>query len=522
MQQRCARVAAAVLATCSLVVAACGSTVPPSLTTPAAGDPAVAVQADGLGGPPPPGTTPASGAGIGTDADVGQPSSTAAGATAPTAGSTVARAPANPRQAPGKGSATPARSLPGAPGVTDDTIYVGAVYAPEAGAGNAAIGAAGIDPGDQRDYYNAVVDDLNKRGGIAGRKVKVVYYEAGGDDSSTQAAQEACTHWTQDNEVFAIFLGGDPIVLQCARKAGILLLGTTFSSATKETFTRYPNYIEIATVRLDRVGTANVEGLARTGYFPKRPTIGLITWDQPNYRRAIADGYRPALARLGFKPASVRYVTVPQSEAGLSDSSASVNSAVLEFRSEGVDHVMILDGPAGWFGGTGLTLLFLRSAGSQGYHPKYGFNQTNSPVSGLKAGLWTADDLRHSHAILWSDGPDDDADEGLRPNPQRRRCYALMRSRGVPLDNPNAQGFALAACDYVWFLEAVGAPAGRALTLDAVLATVDRLGGAYRSPLSYANHFSPTQHDGTAAARNAVYDEPCHCFRFVTGAYRLR
>lgn len=85
--------------------------------------------------------------------------------------------------------------------------------------------------------------------------------------------------------------------------------------------------------------------------------------------------------------------------AGLSDSGASTNNAVLRMCSEGVTHLMIMDGPAGVFKGTGLTLLFLKSTGSQSYYPRHGFNDSNSPQSGIDAGLWTADVVRRLRVV---------------------------------------------------------------------------------------------------------------------------
>ena len=59
--------------------------------------------------------------------------------------------------------------------------------------------------GDQQGVWQALIDDLNARGGINGRTVEAVfdYYSPIG----TNEAEETCTILTQDNEVFAV-LGG--------------------------------------------------------------------------------------------------------------------------------------------------------------------------------------------------------------------------------------------------------------------------------------------------------------------------
>lgn len=520
-------------AACCLVLAACGTTVPTDAGRPAAAGSegvayagAAATTDDGLGMEPaaaPPADQsaefqPSAGdqtGGSSAAAPVG--GAAGDGGAAPASGSSSGEedAPSDSGSTTG-GTTAPARR----PGVTADTVFVGARFTPNSGEANAAIGAAGLESGDQRNYYNALIRDLNRRGGVAGRKVKPVYYRDTQEGSQDARDQAACTHWTQDKEVFAMVDESSPILLECAAKAGAVITDTTFSRSTEQTYARYPNFVEISAVNLQRIGPVTVDGLHRSGYFSKGAVIGLITWDEPAYRTAVKEGFTPAFARHGLSPKVVEYIKPPQTRQNVGDTGAAVSSAVLKFRTEGVTHVLIADGPAGAFQGTGLTLLFFKSASSQNYYPAYGLNTTNSPVSGLKAGLWTNRELKGSHAVMW-DNEDPDSDKGIKANTQRKRCFKLMRDNGVQLPNENAKGFALAACDEVWFFEAVGNRAP-SLSVAGFMQAVDGLGSAYRGPAAYANFFGPQRHDGVAAARNAVYKEGCGCFRFTTGAYRLR
>src|SRR5205807_9384867 len=100
----------------------------------------------------------------------------------------------------------------------------------------------------------------------------------------------------------------------------------------------------------------------------------------PNYRYAMTHGYLPTLSSHGIKPAiDPVYITVPQQVNALCDMSAAVSSAVTKFKSLGIDHVIVQDGPAGVFGGTGLTLEWMETAESQHYYPRYGQNSDNAP-----------------------------------------------------------------------------------------------------------------------------------------------
>ncbi len=87
-------------------------------------------------------------------------------------------------------------------GVTPDTIHIGVSYL-DFGFLKEEFGAAGW--GDQEGVWQALIDDINDRGGINGRMIEAVYdgYKA---TQPTDAAR-SCTALTQDNEVFAV-LGG--------------------------------------------------------------------------------------------------------------------------------------------------------------------------------------------------------------------------------------------------------------------------------------------------------------------------
>jgi hypothetical protein len=394
------------------------------------------------------------------------------------------------------------------PRVTAGTIFFGATYTVDQGNANAALGAGGVDSGDARRYYDTVVRDINSRGGVLGRRLSPVYFEDSSTTTQTaaQLQQAACDHWTKDHKVFAVLgapMGGE-VIRACTRKAGVLDLWTGVSTAIGPTFRAYPNYFEVSSINLDRAGAVTAAGLARTDYYGRTPKVGVVTWDDPLYRHSVDHGWKAGLKGAGYSAAQVAYVTVPQSANGLSDSSASVSNAVLRFRAAGITHVMIGDGPAGVFDGTGLTLLWIRAAGSQRYYPRYGFNTANSPVSGYDAGLWTADDIRGARAVSWGDGSDY-GDEGIQRNPARVRCFGLMDTAGVPLDNDQAKQTALNACDTLWFLRAALTGGGQA-TVEAAIRGANGLGTSHSSPQAYATLFSASRHDGTSAVRLAAFN----------------
>jgi hypothetical protein len=225
-------------------------------------------------------------------------------------------------------------------------------------------------------------------------------------------------------------------------------------------------------------------------------------------------GWLPALHSAGLKESSVRYVAVPQSDRSLADASAAVSSAVLDFKAAGIDHVFISDGPAGIFAGTGLTFLFLNTAKTQNYFPRYGFNTNNSPG-------WSNLPADQESGMLAVDSGDSEKinDEGIPLNPVRERCQALMRKAGLPVSDTQTTNIAAGACEIAWFAEAVFKRATSGTTLSQVIAAAESIGTSYRSPWSYGNRLSSTQHDGDAKFRTSRFDDACACMKYTSAPY---
>jgi len=248
---------------------------------------------------------------------------------------------------------------------------------------------------------------------------------------------------------------------------------------------------------------------------PKWPTgkIGIVSWDNTDYRYAMDHGWLPAMKAEGLPAPMVRWVAIPQSDRGIADAGPAISSAVLAFRQAGIDHVFISDGPAGIFTGAGLTLLFLQNAKSQQYYPRYGFNSNNAPDFSSHP----QDELAGMIAIdSYDTAPTNDA--GIAMNPVRERCFAIMRKRGLPVGQSQTQSVAIGNCDQIWFAEAIINKAGSTL-LPAMIAGGEALGSSYRSPYSYGNRLGPGQHDGVALFRNEQYDTSCSCLKYTSKPY---
>lgn len=503
-----------VLATAScLLLAACGSTVNQSragLGPSSLGDgPGTGLQNPAASGAAQSGST-GSGAplvqtgsttGGGSTGGAAVPGSTSGGSTGGTTGV-------------GGGSGSVGGGAALGPGVTATEIRLGIPYCNDCASANAAAGASGEDPGDTREYYKAALADVNDRGGVLGRKLVPAFHQVSVSDNIDVSQQATCQAFTQDTKVFAIFFRGE-ITYKCAQKAGIIAVG---GGGSGPLYARYRNLFAPASIRLERLGAVTVKAMVHAGWQKPEgawPTgkIGLITWETNEYRYAMEKGWLPALHDAGLKETDVRYVAVPQSNTSLADASAAISSDVLAFRNEGIDHVFISDGPAGIFAGTGLTFLFLSNAKSQRYYPRYGFNTNNTPA-------WANHPADEEVGMLAVDSFDIKAanDDGIALNPQRERCFNVMRKHGLKVGQDQTQFLALNACEIAWFTEAI-VKRSRTTLLADVIAGGEALGTSYRSPLLYGTKLGPGQHDGTQLFRNASFDPACNCMRYSSKPY---
>lgn len=193
----------------ALACAACGTTVQMPGRT-ALGGPAAAAG-DGLSVPA---ALPADGPSVelstasgSAGLPAGAPALGARSAADP-AGSVTAAATGGPARGGAPGAATaPGRPLAHGPGVTARTIAVGFPYAPNADQAQAALGNTAVTQGDPKRVVEALVAEINRTGGVAGRKLVAVFHELDAQSSETAAQREQglCSTYTEDHKVLAVF-----------------------------------------------------------------------------------------------------------------------------------------------------------------------------------------------------------------------------------------------------------------------------------------------------------------------------
>ncbi|MBV9293808.1 MAG: hypothetical protein JO222_15305, partial [Frankiales bacterium] len=284
---------AVVLSGLSVALAACGTTVPLSSQS---------RLSSGNGGEfqtPQTVATGAPGASAGNGSAAGPltGSATVPGGGAPSTG--TATAPSG--SVPGSTGVTTTGSQAAGPGVTATTVTIGLVYATNSTAADEALGAHGLNTGDAVTEVRLLVNDINKHGGVAGRKLVLLTY--GEDATSTQpyavTAQQMCSFMTQDHKVLAVLVAsGFGDAKSCLNHAGTAqfdgnLLGLSDSDGH--------SLIDFATaaMNIDRSVLAAVRAWTIGNWYAPWNTVtgtanpaghfkmGILTIDNPELNHAV-------------------------------------------------------------------------------------------------------------------------------------------------------------------------------------------------------------------------------------------
>ena len=515
MNARLARTAGVVAL--SLAAAACGSTVESSRNA------AVGINgedANGLGGPSAAvGTSGAGGVGPGVPAQGGAPG--ASGAAAASSGGALA-------PAAGGGAGGPVQGV----GVTPTKIYVGLTYSTNGDAANAALGASSITQGDQRADEQAVIDDINAHGGVAGRKLVGVYYNYDVTDTRPYADQDnsACAKFTQDNHVFAVLGNGvSDNYVACNTKAGAIDLGSNIIDPDRAFFRRFPAYIGYDTVSQDRMMADEVDVLVRMKYFTGwnnttgQPAaggakVGIIGYDTAAWTTPLRTVMLPALARAGHAPdpGDVQLILHPQDNSQVGQAVAQIQNAILKFRQDGVTHVIVLDANGS------MMLQLMQNARGQHYYPRYGVNTATGMQALSTTGAVDTSQFNGAVGLAWAptlDLPDGKADAYL--SPATSACIKMIEKRtGQTFTSTNAASIALDACDGLYLLRQLVNSAGPVLNQRTAVASVEALGAAYRPAEVASAFFSPSQHDSLETGYDMTWDSSCTCAKYV-GQHRI-
>ncbi|MHB8669242.1 MAG: ABC transporter substrate-binding protein [Acidimicrobiales bacterium] len=388
-------------------------------------------------------------------------------------------------------------------GVTGTTIKLGIFVADFAGLQN----VRGFSTGNPMIQANAVADYVNGRGGIAGRKVELVFAGYSATSNNWAADEQAvCTSFTEDNKVFAVIyslVSLGKTLQPCLASHNTPLISSGGGPADQHVMDTYPNLLFYpGSLNMSRVAATYIDGLVAQGFFAPGAKIGLVRPDDDSFRRATDDVLKPRLAAHGLK---LDQQAVVNAQTSVADTASSMPNVVLRFQGANVNRVLFLDN------GT-IGALFATQASSQGYFPKYGFNSTSNPNFFVNNVPPVA--LAGSMGVGWIPALDVDAQREATVGPAAATCYQIMAKAGQSGVDRSGVFAQRDYCDGIFFLKAALDTAND-LTPAGLAGGADKLGSSYGSPQTLATAFAAGRHDGAASVRPFAFDGSCNCYRYA-------
>ncbi len=407
------------------------------------------------------------------------------------------------------------------PGVTPTEIKVGLIYDKSAGSGNAAFGAAGVGQVDQKRAYDNLVADVNKRGGIGGRKLVPVYFAFDSADLTATVEvleQKICTTFTE-TRVFVTFYGGQETFTRCMNKLRVVRIGV--APVDSQLLAESPLLI-VHNVNLDRGGRFTTARLADRGFYQRGKNaekvlkIGLVRYDDASHACA-AKVVRDELAGRGLTLTDEVAIKEATGGGDVQDEVNALRAAALKFKSDDITHVQFLSE-----GRAFMELIFMQNAEKQLYHPRYGLNSTSGGQAlATLLGGDAQSQLGSALQVGWFPIFDVQKAEysGTKTTQAFQRCIKVLEDGGERFTGEgdptrNKEAIAAQYCDQFNYLVAAAGAASPNLTPDTFM----QQGAAAVGGLDSAGTFilSTTQRrDAYGGVKDGQFFDECTCFRYV-------
>lgn len=398
------------------------------------------------------------------------------------------------------------------PGITPKTITIGVPYDTTAMARMQAAYGVTMDRGAHGPWARIIAKELNAHGGIAGRRVKVEVLKLNRRENGQTLAtyeQRECAHFTQVAEVFAVLpeVPHHDDARACYLSNGILSIASHHLDADEKIMSDYPNVFAVSAPTLDRWAPTYIAALDRQGFFDGAGGIGLVSYDEPAFVRAVARTFMPEMKRRGLKVD--RLALLEHSKRNAGKLAAQSSAAVAEFERDGIDRVMFLEGGSPMASG-----FFLAAADAAKARFRYGFSTWNMPGAVFDGGVsFPEAQLRNTQGIGWSPVIDLRLPRARRMlTPRARHWLRVFADEGFGLGRCCAMSVALQLVERFLFLKAAieGVDEG-SINLETFRESATRLGSRFSPLVAMDSAFGPARRDGPAVYRDLGFSERCRC-----------
>ena len=385
-------------------------------------------------------------------------------------------------------------------------VEVGIVIFPDVNAAAKSIGGT-ADVGDQRAESMAAVDYVNGHGGLAGHRIKPVFFEV--SLTSTQpysvTYQQICTSFTQDHHVIAVvaIANVEKALPECLQRYRVLFFTHGHYLRSESDYAQLANLITPEDAGSDRVARALVKEILDSGSVKTGGKLGLLVMDYSAPQRARDRIIVPAMRAKGISVVSYT-IPYPQSTQDIANAASVVQSAELQMAAQGVKTVTFLC--------PGCVTFFVQYAESQAYYPRYVLTSFDTLLS--YKGKGHTQSFANALAIGWDPMKDIGlyANPGpLAANPTFALCHQIEKAN-ITQDQSLAASQSI--CSAFLGLKAAAAANPSTVTGEGLMGGFSRLRSSFAGSANLSTLLGQGHRDGTTGYRTMRYASACDCFQY--------
>lgn len=408
------------------------------------------------------------------------------------------------------------------PGVTDTTVKMGFIIS-DRGTLGATLGFKIINPGTVETRtagIQAVVDYVNANGGVGGRQIEPVIKSYASLDDSAANAEALCKQFTQDEQVFALWLDGQ---LQnnarpCYKQGRAIMIDSSAIAQDQTAFENYEGYLWSASnTEYASFMRTQIRSLAQSGYFNGANGIMLLTSDDEVSRRVSLTVTRPELQAAGVT--NIQEAFVDGSNQGTLG--ATVAAAQVQGASSGLNRALAV-------GGARILPLALAGFEANDFQAIWGMSTWDNPFN-IESNRDSYVAARYPGMIgLGYSQVVDTSDESLPfpdPNsPGQARCKQIVDASPAsqpPQDVRANYQDSFKFCDAVFFLKAVLDKAPADLTTDAFKQAAFSLTNEFQPASGFSAQGGQNVYAPLNTARPMAFDSNRNIFVYTGDAIPL-
>ena len=355
------------------------------------------------------------------------------------------------------------------------------------------------DQGDLEAAIEAIAAHANAAGGFGGRPIQPVVRVFNAITDSPISEEQLCNAITQDDQAEVAVITGQfqDNARPCYAAAGTLMLDVTLFPVDRAGYQDLAPYLWAPLLPSYDDLVAGLAQALESSNWLDGATVGVVGIDNDMNRRMFDQIMAPRLVAARAEPAAVNWVD-PSDGTTLE---AGQQQAILDFKSAGVDKVIVL-------GGSRLASWMMDIGATQNFSPAYAITSYDSPEFNIRN---TPDLMAGSLGISVMPGWDVADDQYPSPaNDAESLCLDVLSGAGLEYESRADSRTALLYCDAVRLLQLAGATAASSNPAD-IGSALWAVGDSFEPASVYSVAFAEDSYTGASGYRVFAFDESCSC-----------